>query len=567
MSVEQNIKFSGILMMTMNILGINQIPSQISWQHDSAAALVKDGKFIASAEEERFNRQRHARGYPTKAVAYCLEEAGLTLQDIDVIAVGYSPWKFLNPKYIQLRPTHLAQNFLNAIMFMGYMRFLRKQTGAKIINIDHHRCHAASTYRCSGFDKANVLTIDGSGEVESFAFFEGKDGTLTRHWDIPFGSNFGPKANHLSIGQVYSRVTDFLNLGTHGEGKTMGLASYGEPSFDFSKILHIKNHKNYVINRFKLAELYPKVARKDTKSELTQEHKNLAASLQQALEESILNLAREAYEKTGYKKFALAGGVALNCNTNTKLLKQDFCDEIYIQPAAHDGGIPIGAVLEAAALFNEPADLVMDNAYWGPGYSEAEIKKLLDGALVKYEHHDNIEAVAAKEVTAGNIVGWFQGRMEIGPRALGNRTILADPTNPNIADKVNVRVKHREVWRPFAPSVIEEKAAEYFTTVEKLGQSPFMLHVFYVQDKFRKMFPAITHIDGSSRIQTVNQNQNPRYHKLLKEIEKINGHPMVLNTSFNDAGEPIVCTPKDALKCFYATGFDSLIMGNFIIRK
>lgn len=550
----------------MNILGINQVPTQISWQHDSSAALVKDGVFIASAEEERFTRQRHARGYPKKAVEFCLQQGGITFEEVDVIAVGYNPWKFLHPKYIQLHPATFLKNILTLIMFVGYLHELKKKTKAKIMYIDHHLCHAASVYRCSGFDEANILTIDGSGEVESFAFFEGKKRTITRQWDIPLGSRFAKNKDN-SIGRVYSRTTNFLNLGVHGEGKTMGLASYGKPLFDFSKILSVKNHTEYIIDRSQIAKLYPEIGRTDPKSELTQVHKDFAASVQKALEDSIINLAREAYGRTGYKKFALAGGVALNCNANTKLLEQDFCDDLYIMPAVHDGGISIGAALEAAAQLGEPADFVMDHAYWGPEFSNDAIKKLLDNALVSYEYYENIEEVTAQEVTAGKIVGWFQGRMEIGPRALGARTILADPTHPDIADKVNIRVKHREVWRPFAPSVAEEAATKYFTTVDKLGKSPFMLHVFYIKEAFRNTFPAITHVDGSSRIQTVNESQHPRYYKLLKEIEKINGHPIVLDTSFNDAGEPIVCTPRDALKCFYATGFDTLVLGNYLIRK
>lgn len=551
----------------MVILGINQVPSQISWQHDSAAALIKDGKLVTAVEEERFNRLRHARGYPKKAVDYCLKTAGIEFKDIDVIAVGYNPWKFLDPKYINLRPVNFLKDIFNLIMFEGYLWQLKKDSGAKIMYIDHHTSHAASTYRCSGFDKANILTIDGSGEVESFACFKGENGKIEKLWDIPLGGHFSKKKEN-SIGFVYTRLTHFLKLGNHGEGKLMGLASYGEPSFDFSKILNIKNHKDFIINRQNIAELYKKYERVDSKSELTQDHKNLAASLQDALEQSIVNLARESYGHTGFKNFCLAGGVALNCNTNTKILEQDFCDDLFIQPAANDGGIALGAAMEAAARAGEPADFKMDNAYLGPEFSNDEIKKVLDDALANYEFHENIEEVTAREVCDGNIVGWFQGKMEIGPRALGARTILADPTLEGIADKVNERVKHREVWRPFAPSVAEESSTKYFETVEKLkGKSPFMLHVFYVKDNYKDAFPAITHVDGSSRIQTVNENQHPRYYKLLKEIEKINGHPIVLDTSFNDAGEPIVCTPKDAIKCFYATGFDSLAIGNFLVKK
>ena len=550
----------------MNILGINQVPSQISWQHDSAAALVKDGKLIACAEEERFNRVRHARGFPHKAMKYCLDEAGITKKDIDIIAVGYNPYKFLEPLRLNLYPTNFAKDFLNMILFAGYIKQLKKETGAKIVYIDHHLAHAASTYRCSGFKDANILTIDGSGETESFAFFTGRNGIIKREWDIPLGGIFDDKKSN-SIGYVYTRLTNFLGLGNHAEGKTMGLASYGKPKYDFSQILNIKNHKDFVIKRENIKKLYGEFERKDSKSEITQDHKDLAASLQKALEDSVVNLAREAYGYSGIKNFCFAGGVTLNCNTNSAVLEQDFCDALFLQPAANDGGISLGAALEASFQYGEKADFEMDNAYWGPEFTNDEIKKVLDEAGTKYEYFENIEEETAKLVTDGNIVGWFQGRMEIGPRALGNRTILADPTHKDIADKVNIKVKHREVWRPFAPSVAEESATKYFKGVDKAKVSPFMLHTFYVTEPYKNTFPAITHVDGSSRIQTVNKKQNERYYNLLKEIEKINGHPIVLDTSFNDAGEPIVCTPKDALRCFSSTGFDALAIGNFIVKK
>ena len=550
----------------MNILGINQIPSMISWQHDSAAALVKDGNLIATAEEERFNRQRHARGYPRKAVEYCLKEGEITLQDIDIIAIGYNPYAFLERWRINLWPHNLLKDIVNLVLFVGYAYQLKKQTGAKIRYIDHHLAHAASTYRCSGFENANILTIDGSGETETFAFFTGEKGKIRRVWDISLGGPFSKKKEN-SIGLVYSRLTNFLNLGVHGEGKTMGLASYGDPKYDFSTILNIKNHRTYKINRRNISGLYAHLERKESDGEITQEHKDLAASLQNALEESVVNLAQEAYEKTGYRNFVVAGGVALNCNTNSKLLEQDFCDSVYIQPAANDGGISLGAALEVAFQEGESADFEMIHAYWGPGYSNEEIEKELKSAKVPYIYHKNIEEVAAQYIVDGKIVGWFQGRMEMGPRALGNRSILADPTIKGMDEKVNQDVKHREVWRPFAPSVTEESASKYFKGVDKAKDSPFMLHTFFVKKEYENTFPSITHVDGSSRIQTVRKEQNERYYDLIKEVGKLNGHSVVMDTSFNDKGEPIVCTPNDALRCFYSTGFDVLEIGNFIIKK
>jgi carbamoyltransferase len=550
----------------MKILGINQVPSMISWQHDSAAALVIDGNIIASAEEERFNRIRHSRGYPRQAVDWCLKEGGITLTDIDIIAVSYNPYAFLKTGRINLHPVNFAKDVINLFAFVFYMRRLRKESGARVIYIDHHQAHAASTYYCSGFTEANVLTIDGSGETESFAFFTGRNGILKRKWDIPLGSLFASK-KWQSIGLVYTRMTGFLKLGVHGEGKTMGLASYGKPVYDFSTILNIKNHTEYFIDRRNISNLYGHLERKDSKSPLTDEHKNLAASLQKALEDSIVNLAKEAYGFSGIRNFALAGGVSLNCNTNSRILAEDFCDNIFIQPAAGDGGVALGAALEVSARVGDNPSKRLIHAYLGPGYSNEEIEKVLKETHVRYETHADIEEVAADLITSGKVIGWFQGRAELGPRALGDRSILADPTIKGMDVKVNEQVKHREVWRPFAPSVTEESAPHYFEGVTKAHESPFMLHTFYVKQDYRGKLPAITHIDGSSRIQTVRPAQNERYYKLLKAMEKRNGHPMVLNTSFNDNGEPIVTTPRDAIRCFFSTGLDALVIGNFVVQK
>lgn len=551
----------------MKILAINQVSGLITWQHDAAAALIIDGKLVASAEEERFNRQRHAKGYPTKAVEYCLKEGGIDISDIDVIAIGYNPYAYIKRASVQWSTKGVLSRLSTPLIFKAKINELQKQAKkAKFIYIDHHLCHAASAYRCSGFEEANVLTIDGAGETESFAFFVGRNGKLERQWDIPFAEFFDTGA-WRSIGQVYTSMTEFLKLGTHGEGKTMGLASYGEPVYDFSKILNIKNHKAYTIDRRNLRKIYGHLERKSSSTEITVEHKNLAASLQNALEEGIVNLAREAYQKTGIKNFALAGGVALNCNTNSRILSQEFCDDIFIQPASNDGGISLGAALEAMFIVGDGAHIDFDNAYLGPQYSNEEIEKVLKEAKVSYKKSDNIERETAELVASGKMVGWFQGRMEIGPRALGNRSILANPCIKDIADKVNVNIKHREVWRPFAPSVVAEDVTKYFEGVEKVKESPFMLHTFFVREQFRDKLPSITHVDGSSRIQTVTQNQNPRYYKYLKELEKITGYPITLNTSFNDAGEPIVCTPRDALRCYFSTGFDALVIGDFLLQK
>lgn len=550
----------------MKILGINQVPGILAWMHDSAAAVVVDGKLIASAEEERFNRIRHSRGNPKLAIEYCLKEAGVELKDIDVVAIANNPYAQFKRLRPSLYPPSFIRSILNLIVFEYHRRKLIKESGAKVIFVDHHLAHAASAYYFTGHDEVNLLTIDGSGETESFAYFIGKKGKIKRVWDIPLGSIFAKK-KWSSIGGVYTKLTNYLKLGVHAEGKTMGLASYGEPRFDFSEILKIKKHNDYIIDRRGIDRLYRQYERKDSDGRLSKDHEDLAASLQKALEDSIVNLAREAHQYSGIKNFAFAGGVSLNCNTNTRVLLEDFCDDLFVQPAAHDGGLAIGSALYAAGEAGEAKNERMLNAYFGPGFSNEEIETLLKNAKVKYEYHNDIESVTADLLTKGKIVSWFQGRMEIGPRALGNRSILGDPTIHDMDDRINADVKHREKWRPFAPSVAQDAATKYFEGVDKTGESPFMLHTFYVKEEFRKKLPAVTHVDGSSRIQTVREEQNPRYYKLLKEMEKRNGFPIVLNTSFNDAGEPIVCTPKDAVKCYFATGIDYLVIGNFIVSK
>ncbi len=551
----------------MKILGINQVANVLSWQHDAAAALVVDGSIIATAEEERFNRVRHSRGFPTRAITYCLAEGGLVLSDIDVIAVGYNPYAFLRRGRIPLNPKQLASYAANIVIYDRKLRAFAKEAGAELIYIDHHMAHAASAYHCSGFDEANVITVDGAGETETFAYFEGKGGRLRRVWDIPLNLGFSSRVTQ-SIGLVYTSVTTLLNLGVSAEGKTMGLASYGTPRYDFSNILSITDHSKYVINRANVRKQYGYLARRDPKGELTAEHKDLAASLQHALEEGMVNLSREAYRHSGVRNFALAGGVALNCNTNQKILDQEFCDGLFVQPAAHDGGVALGAALSAAEAKGDPIPMkLMETAYWGPGYTDDEIEAALKDSKLSYERCDDIEARVADLLAEGKIVGWFQGRMEMGPRALGNRSILANPTIPDMADRVNADVKHREKWRPFAPAIALEEADKYFSGLEKEKESPFMLRVSYVREAYRGKLPAITHFDGSARMQTVKASQNPRLHRLLLEAKRRWGAPVVLNTSFNDRDEPIICTPKDALRCYAGTGLDALALGTFLLMK
>lgn len=547
----------------MNVLGINQIPGMLAWFHDSAAALIRNGTIVAAAEEERFNRIRHARGYPSMAIEYCLREGGIEKSNVDIIAISQDPYQFLKNFPTGLSFTGFLKQILNIGIFAYYKKNAKKEfPNAKIVYIPHHRAHAASAYRCSGFLEANILTIDASGETETFTFFTGRGGIIKKVWDIRLDGIFG-KRKRNSIGLVYTRATHFLNLGAHAEGKTMGLASYGTARYDMSSILSIRTHDDFSIDRDAITTLYRSLERKNAEP-LTEEHKDFAASIQGALETSILNLAREAYEASGIRKFCLAGGVALNCNTNSRLLASDFCDDLFVQPASNDGGVALGAALEAASIVGVPINEKMEHAYWGPGFSNEEIEAFLKEAKVPYEFHEDIESAAADILASGKIIGWFEGRMELGPRALCNRSIMADPSVVGMNDRVNRSIKHREPWRPFAPVVTEDDVHQYF---DESMRSPFMLLTFYVKESRRELLPAITHVDGSSRIQTINRDQNPRCYRLLKEFEKRKGFPVLMNTSFNDKNEPIVATPKDALRCFYSTGLDALVMGNFLVIK
>lgn len=552
----------------MKILGINQVTGLLSGMHDSAAALVVDGTLLATMEEERFNRQRHHKGTPHKAIAYCLKQAGIEFKDLDAIAVSYNPYGFLMHAFFFLSIWDMFAYVANIFVFERALHRMRKMAGgAKVIYVDHHRAHAASAFRCAPFKgDMNVMTIDGAGEIETAALFEGKNGALTRLSTIPFAFRTDTRP-WRSIGKTYTQLTSFLKLGDNAEGKTMGLASYGEARFDFSKILNVKSWNEWTIDRRNIAALYKEYERKNGSEPLTQDHKDLAASLQNALEDAYVGLGKDAFSRTGLRNFALAGGVALNCNSNSKLLEQEFCDAIFVQPAANDGGAALGAALEAMHQLGDGSFVEYPNAYWGPEYSAEQIEQQLKDAKAPYRRVTDIAAETAKHIAAGHIVGWFQGRSEIGPRALGNRSILANPQIKGMNDKINEDVKHREVWRPFAPSLTKESAATYFDGVEKAKESPYMLQTFYVKKQYEHTFPAITHVDGSARIQTVSKEANPRFHALLTAVGKRTGHPMVLNTSFNDAGEPIVCSPNDAVRCFFSTGMDVLAIGDFLVEK
>ena len=561
----------------MNIIGIG------GYSHDSAAALLVNGELVAAVAEERLTRVKHQGGTPRRAVAFCLEQAGLTPDDIDHVTCYMRPFLRLAHR-LPYRLMQIPRSPLYSVGFMGYELLHNAQyiygmrsiggKKTKVHYMDHHPAHAASAFLTSPFDRAALLTLDYIGEFAAtwMGIGEGTQTRCLRQTNYP-----------NSLGVFYSALTDYLGfLRASDEYKVMGLASYGEPEYydEFRKILSLPAEGQYRFDLSYAAWHYLPGSRCGYFSQnflkrfgpprkkgepIEQRHMNLAASAQKLLEETVLHLANWLHKETHTQKLCLAGGVALNCSMNGRLLRESPFEEIFIQPAAGDDGIAIGGALQLHhRLTKATQHHPMRHAYYGPEYSNEEIRSFLDMAKLPYETPENLEERTAELLAEGNIVGWFQGRMEFGPRALGSRSILADPTRSNMKDLLNRYVKHREDFRPFAPSVLEERAAEYFPGCTR---SPFMLFVYPVAAEKQQEVPAITHIDGTARVQTVAQDDNPRYYRLIKAFEKLRGAPMVLNTSFNIMGEPIVNTPADAVRCFYSTGIDALAIGDYILRK
>ncbi len=549
----------------MNILGVT---APVSW--NNAAALVRDGRLVAAAEEERFNRIKQSpRIPPVRSAQFCVQAAGIRSEDVDAIAVGFRPpimyaarqiWSFI--KSVELR--HLAFSIPSGLEYAIQLYKLRKDLfeaepelrSKPWIYVPHHLAHAASCFRVSGFDEANIITIDGNGEDDS---------GLTA---LGTGRRIRPlerRAISQSLGSFYGNVTELLGFVRHlDEGKVMGLAGYGSPRIGIEGIQSTAT--DYSIDwRYNYKGFWGQFAEfARNKEEISDAHRDFAASAQAKLEKVGMAIARGAHEKTGSRRLCLAGGVVLNCDMNAKILGLDCVDEVFIQPVAHDAGTAMGAALEVAARKGDPTDFVMEHAYWGPEYSNEEIQAFLDETKIAYKRPSDIEQAVAERLAAGEIVGWFQGRMEIGPRALGSRSILANPSMPEMKDKVNAEVKHREGWRPFAPSILEEEAPKL---VFDSYPSPFMLLTFTVRPEWRERLSACMHVDNTVRSQTVSRKTNPRYHGMISKFHELTGVPAVLNTSFNDRGEPIVMSPQDAVRCFSSTGLDHLAIGDFLMSK
>ena len=549
----------------MNVLGL---AATISW--NTAAALVQDGRLIAAAEEERFNRIKQApRIPPVSAARWCLEFAGVAARDIDYVAVGFAaPIAYgvlrllgtargLSRHDFVLTPASVAEYLIqNYKLRLRLFEALPELAGKPWIHVRHHVAHAASAYRVSGFDASNILTVDGSGEDDSALLGVGRNGRI---------QVFGRKPIEQSLGSLYSNTTALLGFVRHlDEGKVMGLAAYGNPTMNLSG-LRIADHDYHMRRWYNQTEFWNEFRfRRNPGEAITQEQRDLAASVQHRLEQAGLALAAGLHRRTGLRKLCLAGGVALNCDMNAKILAQEWVDDIFIQPAAHDAGTAIGAAAEVAARHGAPGGFAMEHAYWGPEYSNAQIEAVLAESKVPFYRPADIEQATAELLAKGKIVGWFQGRMEIGPRALGNRSILAHPGIAEMKDKVNAEVKHREPWRPFAPSMLAEEADRL---VYNAHPSPFMLLTFTVKPEWRERLSAATHVDHTVRSQTVTEAANPRYYRLIKKFQALTGIPAVLNTSFNDKGEPIVMSPRDALRTFFSTGLDCLGIGDFLVAK
>lgn len=559
----------------MNILGIS------AFYHDSAAALVRDGVVVAAAQEERFNRQKNTSAFPIQAINFCVQQAGISFLEIDAVAYFEKPYL----KFARVITDHLASFPLSLPSFYRSMpKWLDERLSIPLLIqeelnfegpvyfVPHHLSHAACAFFSSGFPEAAVLTVDGVGERATMTtgFARGHEIKVEKELLYPD-----------SLGLLYTAATVFLGFHAHGgEGKTMGLAGYGQPRFlpELRRIVEVKDDGSFRVDptffRYRRGgQMWSRrftalfgPARKAGEP-LTPHHHDLAASFQALLEEILVKAATHLQRETGAENLCLAGGVALNCVANKKILDESGFRRVFIPPAAGDAGGAVGSALYVHhALDQSHAATPAPNAYLGPEYSDREILKALKASRLPYRTlgEDELCREVASRLQAGGVVGWFQGRMEYGPRSLGNRAILANPCRPDTRDHLNSRVKKRELFRPFAPVVLAEAAATYF---ELEQDSPFMLLAPRVRAAMRDKLPAITHVDQTARVQTVDDTSNPILRKLLTEFGALSGAPVLVNTSLNRNGEPVVCTPAQAIECFREMNIDLLALGNHLLEK
>jgi carbamoyltransferase len=580
------------------ILGLN------AYHGDSSACLILNGTLVAAAEEERFRRIKHWAGLPLEAISYCLEAGGITIDQVDHITINRNPSANLLKKALfafSKRPNlgAIKDRLKNASMVKDIREEIAIGLGvegsrvvAQIHNVEHHRAHLASSFFVSPFNSAAVVSVDGFGDFASAMWGEGIGNSITVYNQVNFPH---------SLGLYYLALTQYLGFMHYGdEYKVMGLAPYGKPT-EMEKMRRIVLLKprgcyeldlDYFIHHSEGVSMVwdncePKIGRvfsdnlvdllgqpRKPNDPLTDYHKNLASSLQEMYEEAFFHILTHVYLETQNRNLCLAGGCAMNSVANGKVFERSQFKELYIQSAAGDGGGAIGA---AYYVWNQkmkkPRGFIMDHAYLGPQFNDNEIGEKLkmkgdelsseNCTVDRIDDESELYRRTATLVAEGKVIGWFQGRMEWGPRALGNRSIICDPRRSDMKDILNLKIKRRESFRPFAPSIIREAVGEWFETDYEV---PFMLQVYQIREKKRQLIPAVTHVNGSGRLQTVTESQNPRYYRLIKAFASITGVPMVLNTSFNE-NEPVVCNPKEALDCFLRTRMDVLVMGNWFIER
>ena len=562
----------------MYVLGIN-------YSNDAAAALVRDGEVLFACQEERFNRQKHYSGFPTQAIEGCLKHAGIDFDEIDEVAFFWNPGihaQSMNRSSSARRhhleflfnvPNYLLNRWHNQQQVLSMRQEIRLENH-KTLGIEyttHHKAHAAAAFYRSNFEEAAVLIVDGYGERASTTVWQARGTTIEPVHSIDFPH---------SVGSLYAAFTQYLGFrANNGEGKVMGLASYGRPTPYVDKVRSLVqltdagfevdlSYFSYFLERERrynakfTALMGPE---RHASQPISERHEDIAFALQQVTEEILLHLARLTLERTGQKNLCMAGGVVLNCVANTRIQQEVGFERCYFMPCAGDAGTSLGAALLVAHERGAPRVTHPETDYLGPGFDNDAVERSLSRGGVHGSLLTDTAEVAGRAVAEGKIIGWFQGRAEFGPRSLGNRSIVCDPRRQDMKDVLNARVKFREPFRPFAPSVVAEAADTYFKTGGT--PSPYMLCVYDTRDEHKATLPSVTHVDGGARVQTVRPDQNQRYYDLISAVGRHTGVSCVINTSFNIRGEPIVHTPEDALKCFFTTDMDVLFLGDWMVTK
>ena len=560
----------------MNILGVS------CFYHDSSACIVQDGRIVAAAQEERFSRVKNTSAFPIHSINFCIQQAGITFDDID--AVGYFEKPYL--KFARVMIEHLNSYPFSLKSFMRSLPkwlddrltlplLIQSEIGYSkdVTFLKHHLSHAASAFLPSPFEEAAILTADGVGEWSTLTVGTGHGSKIKIEKEIQYPD---------SLGLLYTAFTVFLGFHSHGgEGKTMGMAGYGEPRFEkqMYELIHVFPDGSFRLNQKyfsyrhgdKMWNKYFEAlfgSPRQPGEPVEQRHYDIAASLQKVVEDILIGIARQLQNQTKMKNLCLAGGVTLNCVANAKMLEQTDFQDIFVQPAAGDAGGSVGSALYIShCMHNHPRQSPMHHAFLGPQFSDREVYKAIRASgfeNVRKLSEEELLPEVARHIWENKTVGWFSGRMEFGPRALGGRSILANPCNDGIKQIINDKIKKREPFRPFAPLVLEEKANEYFHLSVK---SPYMLLAPQVRAEKKSVLPAITHVDGTARVQTVDQDSHPRLRKLIQEFAKLSGVSVLLNTSFNRNGEPVVCLPEHALRCFMESKMDVLVLEDYILVK